>query len=520
MKNIVLLPALLMLCLFSCTKPENESVVLESRNEIENIYAYSMNEDRGKDVLDVSYSANKDIIYLTTRALPENETPVDISAVIIELTVPATAVCSIESGKPLDFSAAEDNEIEITVTAQNSDVRKYVLKVIVTPPYAVLPQFATEFTEQWSKTGTEMQMKFPRSAKDIAISGDWLLVLDNNIDMALDANYGGEGAKIRVYDKKTGDFVQIVNTYEGGWTNPRSYMWSLAGDSEGHFAMGRLNSGGAGCWVDVYQDKDTYLTSIIKTTEPGAEAANLPNNMGKRMQVLGSLTEGNGMIVMTAGDYFGTTTALGCYATWELKDGATVNVAPAVTSTTYMWNHAVVQRESLEDPTMYIAYTDETGYASHPEEEWDAQHGAHFVMTSPGSAPVEVNTECFEYRINDMEVFHVGEGRFMASLQQNYSTAGQHSVVVYNFTDPEKMASAMPSDTDFNKFRIYRSEEYTVVNDCRYGNIAVDVDESAGCAYIYSFIPASDLKDLSTGEITGTAEARITCTKMTVTRTN
>lgn len=86
MKNIVLLPALLMLCLFSCTKPENESVVLESRNEIENIYAYSMNEDRGKDVLDVSYSANKDIIYLTTRALPENETPVDISAVIIELT--------------------------------------------------------------------------------------------------------------------------------------------------------------------------------------------------------------------------------------------------------------------------------------------------------------------------------------------------------------------------------------------------------------------------------------------------
>ena len=183
-----------------------------------------------------------------------------IAAGAIAHAVNPTMVVTMKNGNVVEYDLPDIEH----VTFNNTDEE--------TPD---TPQrYKTTVSEMWTKTGTDLALQFPSSARDICVAGDYLLVLDNTI--AYDA-----AAKIKAYDKLTGAFVKDVAIYEGGWNGPRSYTWTLAADEAGHFAMGRLNSGGAGFWMDAYTDIDAMPVNPFKLT-----ATQVPENAGKRMQLL------------------------------------------------------------------------------------------------------------------------------------------------------------------------------------------------------------------------------------------
>lgn len=501
MKKIVMFLSAALLVL-GCEKPNSEEPVKDSDNEIKNISAWADSEDRERDVLDASYSADGKTIELVTQALPTTATPVDRTKIHVSVKVAATATVNIKAEDIIDLT--EDKEL--TITAENGDVRVYTLHFVETPAYEVTPEFDVKVEEAWSKTGTELALVFPESVRSIAVAGDYLLVLDNKVDQTFEEPY----AKIKAYNKTTGEFVQDVAAYEGGWPTTSSYIWSMASDDAGHFAICRLNSGGAGCRVDMYSDIDAVPISILNHID--TPPADLTDCLGKRMQILGDITSGKAMILMTAAHFYGDVSAIGTYGSWELNDGVPTTNMPQMSPTAYMWKSAVVQRESLSDPTTYIAYNEEPNYPNDPFDEWEKQHSANFVIQVPGETPVTMNPECMLYRMLDMRVFNLAGGQFMASLQQTYSTAGTLQTIIYNITDRKNLKAMMPESENYSKFKVYQSEGRKLVNDLRYGNVCVDSDEAAGVAYIYTFTPKG--KNVDTEEI---VDANITCLKITVT---
>lgn len=201
---------------------------------------------------------------------------------------------------------------------------------------------------------------------------------------------------------------------------------------------------------------------------------------------------------------------------WNFTDGNPDNPIPSTNLFSYNWYHAIVQRESLEDPTLYIASNDETGYPDPDESKWEEIRGARFQISVPGEVPVEMNQECLLYRIHDMKVFSLAEGRFMATLQQTYSRAGTMKTIIYDITDPAEVENMTPETEGYDKFRIYENEGYKVVNDAEYGSIAVWTDGLSAEAYVYAFVPQGPDPD-NRAEI---IPASLTCIKMNVTRTN
>ena len=488
-------------------KPEPDK---SSDNDIRNISAYAESDVRGKDILDIEYTADMSGINLISPALPVSEDPVDPSRIHIEVTVAESAVASIA---PEDVIHLSEDDGTLEVTAENGEVRTWTLHYIETPPYEIKPEFDSRFEVMWTRT--DLQLSFPETVRSIAVCGDYILVLDSSVSVGhADLSSGAVNGQIRLYDRKTGDYVRNVPKYEGGWNDLAPYVWSLAADEAGHFATAQMNADGANARLDYYPSFDD--APVTRLTPDVTPATDVPVYTGKRLQILGDITSGKSIVLMTPGHFYGWEPLQGSYSMWNFTDGNPDNPIPSTNLFSYNWYHAIVQRESLEDPTLYIASNDETGYPDPDESKWEEIRGARFQISVPGEVPVEMNQECLLYRIHDMKVFSLAEGRFMATLQQTYSRAGTMKTIIYDITDPAEVENMTPETEGYDKFRIYENEGYKVVNDAEYGCIAVWTDGLSAEAYVYAFVPQGPDPD-NRAEI---IPASLTCIKMNVTRTN
>lgn len=480
MNNIRFLFTLIItLTAFGCSKNTNDLGPKPSEfagTSIKGIVAFVDNASAANDTLNVVFSDNADTIYLVTKPLPSTAPVVDISRVTVEIEPDKGATVSPASPMTFDLS----NEKEITVTAQNGTVKTYQVKAVVSLPFQVYPKYATTITELWSKTGTEMQLVFPGSGKGLAVIADHLVLLDNAVDK-------NASAAIKLYDKYTGQFIQNINYYEGGWTDPRSYSWNLASDDNNHMVMGRLNSGGAGFMLDYYSSVNA-VPYIMLNSVAGSD---LPDNTGKRLNVTGNLASGKAYAYASAAHFYGAVKQPPQYAVYEFDNGVPTNTRPSVFTyggATNGWYNAVVQRASAEDNTLYISWCDEDGYPSDPFDTWSGLHRINFHVFKPGgtTAAQVVDPENFGYRMLDTKVFNLKEGKFMAMLEQSYSTAGTMKLNVFNITDPADY-SKKPGASNYESFRIFSSPESSnTSNDGRYGHVTVSqISDNEAIIYVY-----------------------------------
>jgi len=389
-----------------------------------------------------------------------------------------TMVVTMKDGSVVRYDVPEIEHVTFDTGTEDSD----------TPQ-----RYNTTITEMWTKSGDELGLQFPSSTRDICVAGDYLLVLDNTI--GYDAS-----AKIKAYDKLTGAFIKDVALYEGGWNGPRSYTWTLAADEAGHFAMGRLNSGGAGFWMDAYTDIDAMPVNPFKLG-----ASQVPENAGKRMQLLGDIFSGEGYVCLTTSHFYGIAEMDGQYCTWNMIDGIPTTIEPTLHSYPAKWYSAIVQRQSLDDATMYVTYNDETGYPSHDFSTWDDLHGATFVVEDSDGNKKEMNSTCFSYRILDANVFSVKNARYYFTLQMGYSTGSSPmSTVLYDITE-DGVFYTKPGAADYDNYKLYESDGYVSANDNRIGSVTVSVDKDNSIAYLYAFYPGATAD-----------KAKITCLKMVI----
>lgn len=474
---------LFLLAFVACKKDVDEldERLISSDTDIKGLLAFVANETGPNDTLNISFSDLKDTIYLVTTPKMVGDTPVDISKVTIE--VEAYKSSSINPPSPVTLDLTEPKEFSIT--AEDGTIRKYILKAIISEPYQVFPKFNTTVTQMWTKTGTDMGLQFPGTNKGMAVSGDYLLMLDNHIDKSA-------MAAIRLYEKSTGAFVKNISFYEGGWTDPRSYSWNLQTDDQGALVMGRLNSGGAGFMLDFWPTLDAVPTLKLNSVA----GADLPANTGKRMSVVGNLNQGQAFVYATAAHFYGAAKQEAQYAVYEFNDGVPVSTRPTVF--TYPgagtgWYNATVQRASVTDNTLYISWVNEDGYPNDHFETWDQLHKINFHIFKPGgTTPAQVVApENFGYRMLDTRVFSLLDGTFMAMLEQSYSTIGAMKLNVFNLSDPT-IYSLKPGDTGHEKLRIFSSPQSPATsNDGRYGHVAVDAISSTE-AMIYVYFPNPD----------------------------
>lgn len=252
--------------------------------------------------------------------------------------------------------------------------------------------------------------------------------------------------------------------------------------------------------MDSYTDIDAMPTNPFKLG-----ASEVPENSGRRMQLLGNIFSGKGLVCTTSSHFYGVTPMQGQYCTWNMTDGVPTTAEPEIGSYPAQWHHAIVQRQSLDDETLYVTYTDESTYPNDPFDTWDNLHGAHFAVYTPGSAApsLEMDPKCFKYRILDANVFFIKNARYYFTLQMGYSTGtSPMCTALYDITG-DGAFSTNPTAADYSNYKIFESADYVSSNDNRIGSVTVWVDKATDTAYLYAFYPAA------TGD-----QAKITCHKM------
>lgn len=485
---------LLIVISFSCK--ENDPVVeqIEKSNEvsIKSVLAYAENLERGYDTLDVSFNPRLDTLILTTPQLYTEDSPVDITKVILEVEVAKGASCNVSE----EYYDMTRDDHKITIIAEDGTKRELALKIIVTSHEERIPELHATITEVWTKTNSELGLRFPKNLRAMTIYKDYILILDNFLDY-------NENAKIKAYNKFTGEFVQNVKYYYGGWPSTESYMFGLDADDAGNFAVSRYNYGGAGFRLDVYSSLDAVpLTPILCTT------SEVPLYAGRKISITGDLMNGEAYITATTYDVFGhSNNTYNSYCTWKIDKGQPVNRIPSVNTYSGDWHSSYIQRASVEDPTLYISYNDEPNFPNDPWDSWEKIYGGHFTVYNPesGQPPLEINQKNFGYRILEHKVINLGEHKLLFTLEQGYALAGSKmNTTIYNITD-KKRYNLQPGMDGHEKLKIYKSSETIVDNSWRLGNVAGWVDEDTKTAYLYAIYPGDDNN-----------EAKLTLVKITL----
>lgn len=445
---------------------------------LKSVSAYSENEERGRDIFDISLSTDRKTITFTTRALPVGETPVDMTKVHISMSFASGATSDI-SEEPYDLTKTDN---AVTVTAEDGETTTIIALVgIVTPPYEVIPQYKTTVSEVWTKTGTELVLKGGQSSMGgIAVAREHLLIMDHGVDHNPD-NY-----RIKVYDKMTGDFVTDVAVYEGGWWGVPGYMGAIAADEAGNFGNSRIDEAGsgAGFWVDFYTATDTYISTIVPMVQGEL------SGFGRRLQFLGDLT-GSGKIISTNGSIFGANLLNAEYVVFNVSGGTPSAPSKFAYGSNLQWTSAFVQQASMDDPTLYVSYNDESNYPNDPQDTWETAHAGHFQVYNPSSGEParSIADENFMYRILNHHVFTLKERTFLFTLEQSYSTAGAMGVKLFDITDANNY-DMKPGDEGYDKFLVFASETTAITNDHRHGNVTTWVDAETGTAYLAVYYPA------------------------------
>lgn len=467
---------LLSICmvLISCKEEEETPIQLSSDASIKSVIAYAEHPGRGQDILDISFSVDCKIITFTTRALPIGEDPVDMTKVKISMVVAEKATVDLRD----DYYDLTKEGNKVTVTAEDGTTHTALLVGEVTPPYEVIPEYKITVTEEWSKSGEELQLKCPQSLFGIAVANNMLLIMDNGLD------HNPDTYKIKAYDKMNGSYIGDVSVYEGGWWGVPAYMGAIASDDVGNFGNMRLDETRQGTWMDRYTSLNNYNYFM--------PIRNDLFRFAKRLQFLGDIT-GTGKVIATNGTVFGGDMIDAQYCVWSVNGGVIGEPSIVNFGNDLKWRSAFVQQASLDNPLLYVSYNTEPNYPNDPPAEWKNVRGAHFVVFDPSSGlpEKEIAQENFLYRILDHQVFKLGDLILLFTLEQGYSTGTSPMVAkLFNITF-ESRFDMKPNDEEYDKFKIFESDEVVIENDLRRGNVTAWVDDTSQVAYLVAFFPAS-----------------------------
>ncbi len=492
-KTILFLLSAMTVLAFSCSPqanptPDNKEEKKSSECAIKDITAYAESVDREQDDLDITFSADGKTITLTAPATFSYEAPVDPTKVHVTVTPSDKATSSISASDVIDLS----KDVVLTITAEDGTTAQYTLHFVQTEQTEVKPTITVSSEEVWVKEGADLHLeKTGGYANGLAVLGENVYYLDGWI---LD------NCLIKAIKASDGSYVKAIEKYIGsGKTATETCVTSLFTDQNGHLATGKHNwNGGAGIRMDIYDGIDAQPSYLFHTdTHP---VADLTSQEGRYFTVVGDL-KGDAIVTTTTADWGGFNANIpGVYVTYQIKDGKYVAGSREVVNVVDKWSLGKVQRASMEDPTCYIVYNE-----GDQEGTEEGTQFIHFKISAPGESDVEMKGDCLMNRFLDMQVFEVGENKFVAIMQQAWAANGQVETRIYNITDPEKVKTAVPEDDDYAAFQVFtyaHNPEAAMPNSGRTGRLAVTVDGNV--AYLYTYTVPGD-----------GFGARIICNKLT-----
>lgn len=482
----------------ACTDKDGATAEKSKDVTIKGIVAYCPSEDREIDELTASLNTATSLITLTTTPVYSNETPVDLSNVIIQITLAKGATSDLKS----TYNLADGNTGKLIITAEDGvTTAEWTIKAVRADNLVVIPKSVTATaTPVWSRSSSDLGLKSPlwgSRAMDCyrEAGNDYLYILDNELAP-------GDNNRIRIHNAKTGDFIDDIKEYEGGAKGCRSYMWALKCDEAGHIAISRLNADQAGFWLDLYDNAGNgwaYLGTPLKYPQ---NQEGLTYYAGKKVNIVGDLVNGQGMVIATCGHFYGSLAIYAEYNTFMFSDGVPAasivqNSYPASAPTE--WWAGEVQQESLANPTLYVTIVDEYNYGGDtPEEQWPTLHASTFEIYDPvAGTTVAVDESCFNYRILASEVFNCGSGKYLYTLEQSYSPKAPYVERLYYISDTELLKTVTADSEDFDKFLLWESEPDdiggAVTNvDNRFGSVCVLPDATGTSAVLFCYHANTD----------------------------
>lgn len=499
--------------LSACTNRESTTAEKSKDVTIKSIVAYCPSADREIDELTASLNSATSLITLTTTPVYSNETPVDLSNVIIQLTLAKGATSDLKSSYDLSNGSTD----KLTITAEDgTTTAEWTIKAVRADNLIVIPKSVTATAETvWKRTAADLGLRSPlwgsRGMDCYREGGDaYLYILDNELAP-------GDNNRIRIHNAQTGDFIDDIKEYEGGSLGCRSYMWALKCDDAGHIAITRLNADQAGFWLDLYDNAGNEWAYLGTPLRYPQNQEGLIYYAGKKVNIVGDLVNGQGMVLATCGHFYGSLAIFAEYNTFMFSDGVPAaaivqNSYPASAPTE--WWSGEVQQESLSDPTLYVTIVDEYNYGGDtPEEEWPTLHASTFEIYDPvAGTTVAVDESCFNYRILASEVFNCGSGKYLYTLEQSYSPKAPYVERLYWISDTE-LLKTVTAEEDFDKFLLWESEHDdiggAVTNvDNRFGSVCVLPDATGTSAVLFCYHANTDSE-----------KAKVCATRVTFTET-
>lgn len=485
------------LTLFSCKKQDDIIGVGEKSNDcsLKGVIAYCPSEERGMDELTASLDKENKTITFTTTALFSNETPVDLTNVIVELTLAKGASSDLK--KSYDLDSKTDT---ITITAEDEETTdRWTLMAVRTDAKVLIPSAVQiEASSLWSKSAAELNLKSPlwgSRGMTCFKEGDkeYLYILDNVLPYSDDN-------KIRIYNANTSEYVSQISEYSDGGADLvpgcRSYMWDCDVDEAGHVVITRLNADCAGFFLDLYDNAAGAWKYISTPLAYVQETPGLTYYSGKKVQVLGNLLEGQGSVISTWGHFYGNYIIQAGYDVFPFVNGKSENIMAQ--SYPLEWWSGEIQQESLSNQTIYVMSVFENGYdPTLSEEDGKEFTASHLEIFDPDAGSViELPETCFPYRVLASKVFNCGSGKYLYILGQGFTVTSPYVERLYYISDTELLKTISPDSPDWNKFLLW--EQVNDVggdsNGYRFGSVAVLPDNTTLSVKLYSYLASGDVE--------------------------
>lgn len=337
--------------------------------------------------------------------------------------------------------------VPITVVTGDGARKHYFVKVVPKLP-------RTLFKKNWFMTNEVLGIK-KTNLTGMAVVGDNLLIAD----------FASAEVGIKVYDKKTGAFKKnIANPFSAEPGN------QVVADDGGHFVAGTINYYKNGFRLYLYDDINSQPQQLIYY----ADAQGCPEDLGRKVSVIGDLKHGKAFVYATAWN-------LNKYYYWEYNDGVPVSAAPTIvtySAASKPWNFASIERKSLADNSdHYIAH-------------WRADEGSTFSLFNSQMSILSMDKKNHEHKILDFEIFQFKGRTLMAAITQGEVAWDAEYIQVYDITNPNDMKLVKESP-GYSNFNLFQSEAYGGVNYNKFGDIAVDIQGHN--VFIYASMASYDL---------------------------
>lgn len=494
------------MALFSCKKSDDVINEGSKSNDcsLKGIIAYCPSEERGTDELVAALDKNAKVITFTTEALFVNETPVDLSNVVIEVTLAKGASSDLKSSYDLDSKTDV-----LTIVAEDGETTdSWTLMAVRTDAKVLIPSAVqVEVSSLWSKSAAELNLKsslWGSRGMTAFSEGDkeYLYILDNVLPYSDDN-------KIRIFNARTSEYISQISEYNDGGADLvpgcRSYMWDCDVDEAGHVAITRLNADCAGFFLDLYDNAAGAWKYISTPLAYVQETPGLTYYSGKKVQILGNLLEGQGSVISSWGHFYGNYVIQAGYDVYPFVNGKSDNIMAQ--SYPLEWWAGEIQQESLTNQTLYVMSVFETGYdPTLTEEDGKDFTASHLEIYDPVAGNVtELSEKCFPYRVLASKVFNCGAGKYLYILGQGFTVTSPYVERLYYISDTELLKTVSPESEDWNKFLLWEQSDDIGgdSNGFRFGSVAVLTEEATNSAILFSYHASSDVE-----------KAKVTATKV------